>query len=50
MLESDVSLDLRYKISGGFNNLFSKLQLYSFLSFTTNDDDDDGEVEGDHDY
>ena len=50
MLESDVSLDLRYKISGGFNNLFSKLQLYSFLSFTTNDDDDDDEVEGDHDY
>ena len=48
MMESDVFLDLRYKISETWR--FQQLQLCSFLSFTTNDDDDGGEVEGDHDY
>ena len=45
-----LTYDIKFQKHGGFNNLFSILQLCSFLSFTTNDEDGGGEVEGDHDY
>ena len=45
-----LTYDIKFQKHGGFNNLFSKIQLCPILSFITNDDDDDGEVEGDHDY